>query len=105
MSNQLSYTGVPLIWIFHIIRIIGYVTFMSGFFPVEVFKVHPVTACTSTSLLFCDLMIFHYIYMHRTLSVHVDGYLGCFHLVATVSSAAVNTPLQGFEYLFFTMGG
>ena len=43
--------------------------------------------------------------MHHSFSIHssVDGHLGCFHVLAVVNSAAVNTEIQeSFSVMVFS---
>ena len=51
---------------------------------------------------FADIYIYIYIYTASSLFIPVDGYLGCFHVLAIVNSAAVNTEVHvSFWTMFF----
>jgi len=49
-------------------------------------------------------LIFHYIYKHHIFYIHsVSGYLGCLHVLAVVSSAAVNIGVHiAFQIVVFS---
>ena len=49
--------------------------------------------------------LYIYIYTHHILFIHssVDGYLGCFHVLAVLNSAAMNTGMHvSFQIMVFS---
>ena len=60
---------------------------------------------TNSNVLLFMVEYYSSVYMHHSFFIHssVDGHLGCFHTVATVNSAALNTGVRvSFSVLIFS---
>ena len=58
--------------------------------------------------LFCFLRLssIYIVYMHQIFFIHspLDGHIGCYHVLTTVNSAAMNIGVHvSFKIIFFTL--
>ena len=61
---------------------------------------------TNLNVLLFMVEYYSSVYMHHSFFIHssVDGHLGCFHTVATVNSAALNTGVRVSFSVRFSQG-
>lgn len=90
---------ICLLWTFHINRIKTICDLLCLFS--YIFNIHRVVARINTSFLFNGWMIFHYMGIRHFVNSHFSWWpLDCFHFLAIMSSASVNTHVQIFAWTY-----